>query len=78
MRKTLHLPVRRSMNLTEDAYTRLRARNKRYGLGNNYLLVVLLEHLDSFADPEKLDAAFLDFFAIYGAPKSDEAEENDV
>ena len=76
MRKTLHLPVRRSMNLTEDAYTRLRALNKRYGLGNNYLLVVLLEHLDSFADPEKLDAAFLDFFAIYGAPKSEEAEED--
>ena len=52
MRKTLHLPVRRSMNLTEDAYTRLRALNKRYGLGNNYLLVVLLEHLEQMVHRE--------------------------
>lgn len=66
--KRLPLPVRRSMNLTEDAYDRLRALNARYGLGNNYLLVVLLENLDKLADDTKLDAVFNDFIAEYGAP----------
>ena len=32
------------------------------------LLVVLLEQLDSYADPEALDGAFRDFIAEYGAP----------
>ena len=50
MPKRLPLPVRRSMNLTEAAYDRLRALNDRYGLGNNYLLVVLLERLDDYVD----------------------------
>jgi hypothetical protein len=66
--KRLTLPVRRRMNLTEDAYDRLRALSDRWKLGNNYLLVVLLERLDDFADPEKLDAAFERFIAEYGAP----------
>lgn len=69
MAKRLELPVRRSMNLTEPAYAQLRALSARYGLGNNYLLVVLLEHLNDIADPEKLDAAFTDFIAEYGAPE---------
>ena len=64
----LTLPVRRRMNLTEDAYDRLRALNDRWKLGNNYLLVVLLERLDDFADPKKLDAAFERFITEYGAP----------
>ena len=66
--KRLPLPVRRQMNLTEEAYERLRALNERWGIGNNYLLVVLLERLGDYADGEKLDAAFRDFIAEYGAP----------
>ena len=68
MARRLPLPVRRSMNLTEPAYDRLRALNETYGLGNIYLLVVLLERLDDYADPEKLDAVFRDFIDTYGAP----------
>lgn len=68
MSKRLPLPVRRSMNLTEAAYDRLRALNETYGLGNNYLLVVLLERLDEIADPDRLDAAFRHFIDEYGAP----------
>ena len=66
--KRLPLPVRRSMNLTEAAHDRLRTLNDRYGLGTNYLLVVLLERLDAYADPERLDAAIRNFIAEYGAP----------
>ena len=68
MPKRLPLPVRRSMNLTEPAYERLRALNADYGLGNNYLLTVLLEHLDDYADADKLATVFQEFIAEYGAP----------
>lgn len=67
--KRLPLPVRGRMNLTEAAYARLRLLNARYGLGNNYLLVVLLEKLDDYADADRLDAAFRDFIEEYGAPE---------
>lgn len=70
----LTLPVRRQMNLTQDAYDRLRALNQRWGLGNNYLLVVLLERLDDFADPAKLDDAFEAFIADHGAPSGGVAD----
>ncbi|MEM6438277.1 MAG: hypothetical protein AAF763_01070 [Pseudomonadota bacterium] len=66
--KRLPLPVKRSFALTEPAYQRLRALNESYGLGNNYLLTVLLERLDDYADEAKLAAAFEDFIAEYGAP----------
>ena len=68
MTARLPLPVRRSVALTEAAHDRLRALNARYGLSNNYLLVVLLEHLDDYADADRLDAAFDTFIATYGAP----------
>jgi hypothetical protein len=68
MGKRLPLPVRRSMNLTEPAYDRLRALNEEYGLGNNYLLTVLLERLDDYADADKLATVFDEFIAEYGAP----------
>ena len=71
MGKRLPLPVRRSMNLTEPAYERLRALNAEYGLGNNYLLTVLLEHLDEYADADKLAAVFDEFIAEYGAPAAE-------
>lgn len=35
---------------------------------NNYLLVELLEYLDDYADPKKLEAVFKGFIAEYGAP----------
>ena len=72
MGKRLPLPVRRSMNLTEPAYERLRALSEEYGLGNNYLLTVLLEHLDDYADADKLAAVFDEFIAEYGAPAAGE------
>ena len=66
--KKLQLPRRFSAALTEEAYARLRRLNKRYGLGNNYLLTILLERLDDYADADKLAAAFDAFIADYGAP----------
>ncbi|MFT6582823.1 MAG: hypothetical protein ACJAU6_003269 [Alphaproteobacteria bacterium] len=70
MAKRYPLPKRFNAALSENAYARLRALNERWGLGNNYLLVVLLEKLDEFADPENLDKAFEDFIEEYGAPTS--------
>jgi len=70
MARRLPLPVRRSVALTEEAYERLRLLNERYGLGNNYLLTVLLTRLDDYSDADKLDAAFRAFVAEYGAPDS--------
>ena len=67
-KKRYPLPKRFHAALSEDAYARLRGLNARYGLGNNYLLVVLLERLDDIADPAALDRAFRDFIAEYGAP----------
>jgi hypothetical protein len=69
MPKRLPLPRRFNAALTDKAYDRLRALNAEHGLGNNYLLTVLLERLDDIAEPEALDRAFADFIAEYGAPK---------
>ncbi len=69
--KRLPLPKRFNAALTEPAYDRLRALNGKYGLGNNYLLTVLLENLDAFADADRLDAAFEAFIAEYGSPSRD-------
>jgi len=68
MAKRLPKPVRLRTGLTETAHARLRALNARYGLGNDYLLIVLLERLDDYADPALLDAAFAAFIEEYGAP----------
>ena len=67
--KRYPLPKRFNAALSEAAYARLRDLNEQWGLGNNYLLVVLLEQLDSYADKDALDAAFRDFINEYGAPK---------
>ncbi|MCY6381119.1 hypothetical protein [Hoeflea prorocentri] len=72
-RKRLPLPKRFSAALTDDAYGRLRRLNDQWALGNNYLLVVLLENLDRFADPQKLDAVFREFIDEYGAPSAPKA-----
>ena len=70
MPKRLPLPVRSRMNLTDAAYARLRQLNDDYQLGNNYLLVVLLERLDDYADPDRLDAVFKEFIDEYGSPET--------
>lgn len=69
-KKRYPLPKRFNAALSETAYARLRALNDRYGLGNNYLLVVMLEKLDEFADPAAMDKAFTDFIDEYGAPNA--------
>ncbi len=68
MAKRLPLPVRRQMNLTENAYERLRALNAEYGLGNNYLLTVLFEHYDELVDKDSERRVFEKFIQEYGAP----------
>ena len=68
--KRLALPKRLNAALTESAYKRLRALNQRYGLSNNYLLTVLLEQLDDYADKKRLAAAFDAFIAEFGAPQT--------
>ncbi|MXU65386.1 DUF3105 domain-containing protein [Oceanomicrobium pacificus] len=75
MAKRLPLPKRFNAALTEDAYARLRSLNAEYGLGNNYLLVVLLEGLDRYADDDQLRKVFEDFIAEYGAPKPGEMKK---
>lgn len=69
--KRLPLPKRFNVAMTEVAYARLRALNEAYGLGNNYLLTVLLERLDDIDSDGRLDGAFQDFIAEYGAPEKD-------
>lgn len=66
--KRLPLPKRFNVALTEAAYDNLRALNERYHFGNNYLLTVLLENLDSIANANALEKAFAEFAAEYGQP----------
>lgn len=68
-KKRLPLPKRFNAAMTEAAYARLRELNGEYGLGNNYLLTVLLENLDSYANQRKLDKVFKDFLAEYCPPE---------
>jgi len=72
--KRYPLPKRFNAALSEAAYGRLRALNGRYGFSNNYLLTILLENLDRYADAEALDQAFRDFTATYGAPVPPESK----
>ena len=66
--KRYPLPKRFSAAVSEAAYANLRALNERYHFGNNYLLTILLEHLDEVTDREALDRVFAEFAAEYGAP----------
>ena len=70
MPKRYPLPKRFNAALSEAAYTRLRSLNAEYGLGNNYLLTVLLENLDEIDGNGRMDAAFRRFIGEYGAPKT--------
>ncbi len=67
-KKRYPLPRRFAIALSAPAYARLRALNAEHGLGNNYLLTILLENLDEIASRPKLERAFRRFVAEYGAP----------
>lgn len=67
-KKRYPLPKRFSAALSEEAYANLRKLSQRYHFGNNYLLTILLENLDSIADDQALDRAFSEFASEYGAP----------
>ena len=71
MAKTYPLPKRFRVALSDKAYGQLRELNAKWHLGNNYLLVVLLEKLDSYADPEALDRAFGEFIEKFGSPSGE-------
>ena len=66
--KRLPLPKRFNVAMTERAYESLRALNERYGYGNNYLLTILLENLETIADPDALERVFVEFGAEFGRP----------
>lgn len=66
--KRYPLPKRFSAAVSEKAYAKLRDLNAKYHYGNNYLLTVLLENLDSITNSEALEKAFADFKQEYGAP----------
>lgn len=68
MTKRLPLPKRFNAALTEDAYANLRQLNDKWLLGSNYLLVVLLENLEKYADKDRLEQVFTEFVEEYGAP----------
>ena len=66
--KRFPLPKRFNAALSEKAHANLRALNDKYHYGNNYLLTVLLENLDTIADADAVDQAFVAFKEEYGAP----------
>ena len=66
--KRYPLPKRFSAALSEKAYDNLRALNAKYHYGNNYLLTILLENLDSITDADAVEKVFAEFAAEYGAP----------
>ena len=67
-KKHYPLPKRFNAALSEDAYRKLRDLNEEFGFGNNYLLTILLENLDTIADKKTLRRVFEEFTAEYGAP----------
>lgn len=62
------LPKRFNVAMSDKAYAVLRELNSRYGYGNNYLLTVLLENLDSIARKGAIDKVFSEFESQFGAP----------
>ena len=67
-KKRFPLPKRFNAAMSEKAYAQLRALNAKYHYGNNYLLTILLENLDSITDADAVEKVFADFAAEYGAP----------
>lgn len=54
--------------MSEKAYAQLRALNKKYHYGNNYLLTIVLENFEDITSKGAVEKAFADFAAEYGAP----------
>lgn len=75
-KKRYPLPKRFSVAMTDEAYARLRQINAETGLGNNYILTVLLERLDRFTDSQKLSHEFDDFISEFGSPAMAKKEGN--
>lgn len=67
-KKHYPLPKRFNVALSDEAYAKLRALNAKWGLGNNYLLEVLLMHLEQVTDAEALDQIFEQWITEWGAP----------
>lgn len=67
-KKHYPLPKRFNVALSDEAYAKLRALNAKWGLGNNYLLEVLLMHLEQVTDAEALDQMFEQWITEWGAP----------
>lgn len=66
--KRYPLPKRFNAALSEKAYKQLRALNREYGYGNNYLLTILLENFEAITEAGAVDKVFADFTAAYGTP----------
>jgi len=66
--KRFPLPKRFNVALSDKAYANLRALNDKYHYGNNYLLTVLLENLNTIIDADAVDQVFAAFKEEYGAP----------
>ena len=70
------MPRRFNAALSEKAYGKLRGLNEKYHYGNNYLLTILLENLDSIANSEALEKVFAEFKKEYGAPSEGKMKTN--
>ena len=66
--KRYPLPRRFNAALSEQAYEKLRLLNSRYGYGNNYLLMKILENFDSIIHQNAFESAIDAFQQEYGAP----------
>lgn len=66
--KSYPLPKRFNAAMSEEAYEQLRVLNEKYGYGNNYLLIIVLENFERITDAEAVDRVFASFAAEFGAP----------
>lgn len=74
--KKYPLSKRFSVAISEKAYQNLRELNEKYHYGNNYLLTILLEHLDKITNKEAVEKIFTDFKEEYGAPSNGRMKNN--
>lgn len=74
--KRFPLPKRFNTALSGKAYEKLRGLNDKYRYGNNYLLTILLENLDTLTNSEEMEKVFAEFKEEYGAPSQGKMETN--
>lgn len=75
--KGFPLPKRFNAALSEKAYAKLRTLNQKYHYGNNYLLTILLENIDTITDSDALEKVFAAFKEEYGAPEPGGMKKNE-